>query len=527
MRKIFWSYLPDSTGAANMLNRQCLQSWQKHHPDWDCRFLTPESARFYLDAERFAAVQPSIGQYPAALGLLLLHEYGGVWVGPNVACLGPIGDWLHQTSKNGAILGASTDDSTAITDGFFACRPGDKLIDTLASAALASLQNADDTENAPSLLQSVVSASESLAKQVRASVEASGAHNVMQNIAADEKGGLPESIRIAHLPNNATAADIAQGTTMRAVLDSLPSADSISPPAPTLDIPENLDFATLKVSTENLGDHIQILAARRMMSRAGISPAIELDRDDEIHSAPQLKDRTQPLGMLINGWFKTNKTEWPPHELLHPLYMGFHVRLFQCPKLVSDEAIEHYKRFQPIGCRDNYTYSLLRKKGVDAFVSHCLTLSLPKRFSDPEKQTETFVVSRDKRIAKHLPAALGRMRYVCHYSGEHDFEANMKSAAALLQRYQGRAKLIITTLLHCALPAMAMGIPVVMLYPLNPPQQHKSDRERFSSLETLIDIHSTANLKNVNWSPEPVDVSDIKLALIDRMFSLAKRWETL
>ena len=82
-------------------------------------------------------------------------------------------------------------------------------------------------------------------------------------------------------------------------------------------------FASLKVSTENLGDHIQIIAGLRLLARLGIEPLRYIDRDDEIHSAPGLDQEFGPVGILLNGWFKTNRGEWPPHPKLAPLILGF------------------------------------------------------------------------------------------------------------------------------------------------------------------------------------------------------------
>jgi hypothetical protein len=139
----------------------------------------------------------------------------------------------------------------------------------------------------------------------------------------------------------------------------------------------------LKVSTENLGDHIQIIAALRLLWRLGVEPTRFIDRDDEIGSAPGLDDAEAPVGILLNGWFKTNRAEWPPHPKLAPIIHGFHIRLFQCPELLSDASIEFFRRNEPIGCRDVYTERLLHNKGVDAFTSNCLSLTLPRRVEYP------------------------------------------------------------------------------------------------------------------------------------------------
>ena len=300
--------------------------------------------------------------------------------------------------------------------------------------------------------------------------------------------------------------------------------DELAPPAGAAAGVTPRSFASLKVSTENLGDHIQIISGLRLLSRLGVEPTRYIDRDNEIQSAPGLDEEDGPVGILLNGWFKTNRAEWPPHPKLAPLIHGFHIRLFQCPELISDASIDFFRRHQPIGCRDVYTETLLRSKGVEAFTSNCLSLTLSRRIDDPKAQTEVFVVSRDERIKGYLPPSVGPYTFVNHYSGSSDFAANMTRAEELLDAYRSRAKLIITTLLHCALPAIAMGIPVVVFYPLNDETAHASDRERFSSLEGLVRVHRFEEIESVDWNPKPIDVGEIKLKILDRFYEMAARW---
>ncbi len=286
------------------------------------------------------------------------------------------------------------------------------------------------------------------------------------------------------------------------------------------------EFVALKVSTENLGDHIQIEAGRRLLSRLGITPARVVDRDDELDSDVALPPGDEPAGILLNLWFKSKHTAWPPHPRYLPVLHGFHIRLFQCPLLLSDASIEFFRRHEPIGCRDMYTANLLQANGVNVFVSNCLSLTFSTRIERPDTQTEIFVVSRDERIKDALAHALGRYTFVSHYTGSSDFAANMAQAGDVLDMYRSRAKLVATTLLHCALPAMAMGIPVVVFYPLNDEAGHASDRERFSSLATMVRVYRFDELDQVDWNPKPVDVSAIKLAALDSFFALAARWAT-
>ncbi|HKE36273.1 MAG TPA: polysaccharide pyruvyl transferase family protein, partial [Candidatus Baltobacteraceae bacterium] len=314
------------------------------------------------------------------------------------------------------------------------------------------------------------------------------------------------------------------GTLLHTILAQTPSSHDENAPPSAHPNSAPMRFAGLKISTENLGDHVQLLAAEKLLRRVGIVPEVRLDRDNEIASAKPIDGITPPVGILLNGWYKTNPAEWPPNPKLDPIYLGFHTRLFQSPTLVSPAAIDHYKAHEPIGCRDRYTAVVLRSRGVDTFVSYCLSLLYERRLLSPETQTETFVVSRDEGVLSHLPPSIGDYQFIRHYSGTFDFDENMKRVAHLLELYRTRAKLIVTTLLHCALPAVAMGIPVVVFYPANSQQMHASDRERFSSLERLVRVFYLNEAGDADWRGYTADVSYIKLALLDRFYEMSQRW---
>ena len=208
---------------------------------------------------------------------------------------------------------------------------------------------------------------------------------------------------------------------------------------------QEVTYASLKVSTENLGDHLQIIANLSLLKRIGISPSLFIDRDDEIAFCKELDERQGTVAMMLNGWFKTNSEQWPPHKNISPLFLGFHIRLFQCPELISEAAIAHYKQHEPIGCRDSYTKELLESKGVRCFESNCLSLIYPRRILNEIEQTKIIVASRDRRILDILPNEMSDNTYICHYSGSFDFESNMNEADQILDVYQCQAKLVITT----------------------------------------------------------------------------------
>lgn len=143
-----------------------------------------------------------------------------------------------------------------------------------------------------------------------------------------------------------------------------------------------------------------------------------------------------------------------------------------CPELISDDAVQYYGRYQPIGCRDTFTHSLLSSKALGAYESNCLSLLLPRKIQGPEERTEVLVVSRDDRILPiysrlydllpSLPTILDLMISGLIWTSDRQ----------ILTTYQTRASLIITTLLHCEIPAIAMGISIVVFYPINNAKSH-------------------------------------------------------
>src|SRR5207302_10346032 len=69
------------------------------------------------------------------------------------------------------------------------------------------------------------------------------------------------------------------------------------------------DLGSLKASTENLGDYIQILACLRLLETLDLRPSIYLDRDTELATAPALEACSGRVLLPLNGWFKRRSEE--------------------------------------------------------------------------------------------------------------------------------------------------------------------------------------------------------------------------
>jgi hypothetical protein len=256
---------------------------------------------------------------------------------------------------------------------------------------------------------------------------------------------------------------------------------------------KGVTIGSLKARTQNLGDYIQILACLGLLERMQLRPTAYFDRDSELASAPGAEACSGGVVLPLNGWFKGmvgTDPQWPPHQKIIPVFVSFHVRPHQCPALLEPRSIDYMKAHGPVGCRDPFTQHILGELGVSTYLSHCLSLTFPARSPD-ERGDSLIVASRDREIVDVIPPQYRQEHvYVNHYQVRDRFEAYLAEAGELLAFYRKRARLVITTFLHCALPCIAMGIPVVVFLPRQRDEfQKTSDEQRFSGLMQIAPVY--------------------------------------
>lgn len=252
-------------------------------------------------------------------------------------------------------------------------------------------------------------------------------------------------------------------------------------------------YGLLKYTTNNIGDEIQSIAARQFLPR--VDSYVDRDEPNNFTSAEKIK-------LIMNGWFILYPENWPPSQAIEPLFISFHITPAAIERLTSSESIAYLKKYEPIGCRDYFTRDLLIRHGVDAYFSGCLTLTLKAK---PTQRTEEIlIVDVDREVREALPSdILAAASFVGHRHAESpaivskiskylkhripathrlirdgfragpnvkDREKNAESnqekfmvAQSILDRYAG-AKLVITSRLHCALPCLAFGTPVIFVH---------------------------------------------------------------
>ena len=202
----------------------------------------------------------------------------------------------------------------------------------------------------------------------------------------------------------------------------------------------------------NIGDNIQSIATEQFLPI--VDKRFNRDALNQVHE-------NEKFLLIMNGWYTHMPENWPPSESIIPVFIGFHItESYHVKKLLlSDESISYYKRNEPIGCRDKKTAELLSDRGVKTYYSKCLTLTFPKREYEPQNGKVFLVDVEDIPIPKNLEqGSLSLTHIVPRFISD---ENKILIAKQILDKYKNEACLVITSRIHCAIPCIAFGIPVI------------------------------------------------------------------
>lgn len=258
------------------------------------------------------------------------------------------------------------------------------------------------------------------------------------------------------------------------------------------------------------GDVIQTLAIDHFYEKMGIDQSQIVD----INFA-EMKDYDGEYVILpVAGYASHYKrfNQLPPSHKIIPLFYSFEMSDETC-----DDIVPYLKKHEPIGCRDEHTMNLLRRKGVVCYLSGCVTVTFPRRSKKPIKN-KVFFVDIPNAIEKYIPQEL---KENCEYIQQ---EGKVKTVPMteeeriqieeegkrLIQRYKDEAALVVTSRLHAAAPCAAMGIPVILTI--------DNIDGRFSFLDKLIPLYDSVDYEKIDWYPKSIAFDELK----ESMFAIFK-----
>jgi len=239
----------------------------------------------------------------------------------------------------------------------------------------------------------------------------------------------------------------------------------------------------------NIGDHIQSCAAEQFLPQVDFYVV----RD-------KLNNDYDKAKIIMNGWFTDAPENWPPCPNLIPLFVSFHLQPSSAEIILAKkENIDYLKKHGPIGCRDYKTLHILQKKGIESYFSFCLTTTLDEKYKSNNKTDNIYLVDplynydigmlrkinflqliknfpfnklyklKDyfkpkAKLTDYVPQdIIDNSISINHYvSSNKTNEELYKIAKDTLKKY-ARAKIIVTSRIHCALPCLALGTPVLFL----------------------------------------------------------------
>lgn len=233
----------------------------------------------------------------------------------------------------------------------------------------------------------------------------------------------------------------------------------------------------------NYGDDIQTIAA------ASLLPKVDYYLDREHLNTPKTNEK---INLITNGWFMDNPENWPPADSVNPLFISFHITHHNdsIEFLTNKKLIEYYKKYEPIGCRDYHTVRLFESIGVKAYFSGCLTMTLQNTTKEFNRNEEILFVDafntsippqmREKIFNNLVPKSIrNNIVYESHFHDDiQNTEQRFIKVENLLNRYS-KAHLIVTSRIHVALPAIALGTPVLFL---DLGFNSSNDRNRFGGI---------------------------------------------
>lgn len=273
----------------------------------------------------------------------------------------------------------------------------------------------------------------------------------------------------------------------------------------------------------NIGDCMQSIAVEYLYERMGIKDYISVNRCDLSSYAGEYV--VLPLASYLNTAFEAH---FPLSPKIIPVFVGSCLP-FMGHKY-SNRLIQDFSRHQPIGCRDEMTMNLMRNSGMSAFVTGCVTSTLPRRAKEPVDGRVLFVDTPES-LSDYVPEHIKKDAVILSHMfpirkttiDDEETERFHRLAVNQLELYKKKARLVVTSRLHCAVPCMASGIPVILV---------KDDfGPTFTWIDRYLPLYNSESFDAIDWNPEPVEYEERKRRIIDlfceKISSAYEKYRTL
>lgn len=256
--------------------------------------------------------------------------------------------------------------------------------------------------------------------------------------------------------------------------------------------------------THNIGDTIQSLGLKNAYKKIGIKDEdivyIERDTLSQYNGTEYI---ILPMAASFS-YSDEHPDMFPVSNKIIPVWFGT-----QCFDYNLD-ALEALCKGDIVGCRDEYTMQRLRKDGIEAYISGCISLQFGEA-REKKEYKKVFLVDIPDSVKPYIPEQWkDREEQVTHIqrfeanSIEERREKQFKYAEKQLNRYRDEAALVITSRFHCAIPCISMGIPTIVV------KEDIACDPRYGGMDKLFHVYKPDEFANIDWNVIPPDVKEIQ-----------------
>ena len=253
----------------------------------------------------------------------------------------------------------------------------------------------------------------------------------------------------------------------------------------------------------NIGDSFQIMAVKNLYAEMNIpsEKIVNINWLDLNEYRGEYVVLPINLSMFINSG-KQSFADMSPYII--PVFIG---ASFKHTNL-DERQLSFFKKYEPIGCRDERTMQILRNNGIEAYLAGCIAATLPKVDRNQKKASKVFFVDAPATIKNYIPENIRRdMEVLTHeyVLSKNQIEEDPSSellAKSIIKRYAEEAKLVVTSRFHSACLCLALGIPVILTL--------ENNYYKFSWLSKILPLYTPETFNEIDWDAKAIEFESIK-----------------
>lgn len=225
-----------------------------------------------------------------------------------------------------------------------------------------------------------------------------------------------------------------------------------------------------------------------------------------------------PIVGYYNHFYRIDSFPLPSNIV--PLFFGFHC--------TDEKVLQHLKAdYKYFGCRDLETCKAISKwffnQDVKVYMSGCVTSLLPER-AESVQDKKVFLVDVRPNLLPFIP------QYLLEEAEEHTQAFSLQGTEEeciinayqevekWIEMYSKRARLVITSRVHVAIPCAALGIPVIVT------ADYVNPTDRFSGYEDLFHVYFPHEFSEIDWNPSASHFPQLKKAIASNLKQLLSEY---